>query len=65
MSAPAAVVDRILSTAAVCEMLGVGRSTLIRLRREDHFPKAIQLSSQRIGWRSADVSAWLDSRPEA
>ena len=65
MSAPAAVDDRILSTLAVCERLGVARSTLIRLRREDHFPKALQLGPQRIGWRSADITEWLNARPRA
>ena len=38
------------------------------LRRDilaGHFPKAVQIGPRAIGWRSADVRAWLDSRPDA
>src|SRR5438874_2615062 len=28
------------------------------------FPKAVRLSTGRIGWRSTDLEAWVRSRPE-
>ena len=66
MPAPAAVDDRILSTLAVCKRLGVGRTTVVNWRKDDPtFPRPLQLGPQRIGWRSADITAWLDARPTA
>ena len=57
--------SRILSAAAVCARLGVGRSTLVRWRKDPGFPRPLQLGPQRIGWHSTDVDAWIDARPEA
>ena len=65
MSEIVAVDDRLLSTADVCARLGVGRSTLIRWREDPDFPRPLQLGPQRIGWRSTEISRWIDGRPTA
>jgi len=41
------------------------RKHLLDLQRRDQFPKALQLSPNRIGWDSEAVRAWVASRPVA
>lgn len=52
----------ILRTDTVCERIGVSRMTLWRFTRSGDFPKAIQLSANRVGWDEAAVDAWIASR---
>jgi predicted DNA-binding transcriptional regulator AlpA len=39
------------------------RKHLIDMQREGKFPKARQLSPNRIGWDLREIEAWLASRP--
>jgi prophage regulatory protein len=38
----------------------LSRSTLWRLSREGRIPQPIQITPHRIGWREADITAWLN-----
>jgi len=48
----------------VRQRTGLGRSTIYRLIAEGRFPSSVQLSPRAVGWRKADVDAWLESRPK-
>lgn len=44
---------------------GLSTTTVWRYRQRGAFPEAIRLSDGTIGWRRADIAAWLDSRGRA
>lgn len=44
---------------------GLSEKTILRHRHAGDFPAPLQLSTQAIGWRRADVDAWLRSRTHA
>ena len=46
----------------VLDRTGLSRSTLYALIAKRAFPSPVKLSVRAVGWRSADVDAWLDSR---
>jgi prophage regulatory protein len=43
-------------------LLKVSRSTIDRWEKAGSFPKRIILGENSIGWRSTDISNWIDSR---
>ena len=47
---------------AVCEVTGLSRATIYRLLNRGEFPAKVQLSPRCVGWRVADVEAWLAER---
>lgn len=47
------------------ELLGVSRTTLWRLRKEDPtFPPAVRLGVGSVGFRGDDLRVWLRGREE-
>ncbi len=44
------------------QAVGLSSTTVWRLRRAGEFPRPIRLSVGRIGWRRADLEAWLSAR---
>ena len=54
----------ILRLPAVVEMTGISRSRIyVYMDREtDPFPRPIRLGPNSVGWRKAEVEAWLDTR---
>ncbi len=70
---PATIISRdkvlasnaLLKPAVVAKLLGVNPVTLWRMRRRGDFPPGIRLTygaTGRLGWRKADVLAWITSR---
>ena len=47
---------------AVCEVTGLSKATIYRLLNRGEFPPKVQLSPRCVGWRVADVEAWLAAR---
>ncbi|MGX0975927.1 prophage regulatory protein [Roseovarius sp. MBR-51] len=43
---------------------GLSRSTLYAMMAEGDFPKPIKLGKRAVGWREADIIAWLESRTQ-
>ncbi len=62
---PDPTLDRVLSDKQICAWFGIGRSTLWRLGKSDHFPKKIQISPGRKGRSERELSEWLEARKEA
>ena len=57
--------EKILRTKEVQGQTKLGRTTIWRLEREGRFPKRVQLSDRRVGWKASDVEEWVRSRPDA
>ena len=55
-------ISRILRRKQVEERIGLARSSLYALIAANQFPRPVQLSVRAVGWREADVNAWLESR---
>lgn len=47
---------------AVCEVTGLSKATIYRLLNRGEFPDRVRLSPRCVGWRVADVEAWLAAR---
>ena len=53
---------RFVGYAEVFDALGVSKSTLERMVRDECFPKPVQLAPNRVGWQVEVVTAWLADR---
>jgi predicted DNA-binding transcriptional regulator AlpA len=54
---------KVVRISALARILGVSTSTIHRMRRQDcHFPKPFRISIQAVGFDSAEVDAWIESR---
>ena len=47
---------------AVCEVTGLSKATIYRLLARREFPSRVQLSPRCVGWRVAEIDAWLAAR---
>ncbi len=47
---------------AVLEVTGLSKATIYRLLGRGEFPPRVQLSARCVGWRVADIDAWLEAR---
>ena len=47
---------------AVLVVTGLSKATIYRLLGRGEFPPRVQLSPRCVGWRVADVDAWLEAR---
>lgn len=53
----------VLRPKAACSYLGMGRTKLHELHETDPtFPRKIRFSTRCVGWRRADLDAWLEMR---
>ena len=57
--------NHLLSRQELQAMLGVSRSTLYMLMRNDGLPRPIRLGPQTNRWRRHEVENWLSERPIA
>ena len=57
----------ILRLREVVDLTTISKSRiyLLMAREEDAFPRPIKLGIRSVGWRKAEVEAWLDSRERA
>tara|TARA_Y100001972_G_scaffold106482_1_gene134919 strand:- start:227 stop:424 length:198 start_codon:yes stop_codon:yes gene_type:complete len=47
-----------LTLNQTCEVVNLSRSTIYRLEKKGLFPKRVQLSPQRKGYRTSDLKKW-------
>lgn len=52
----------LLSWTQVRARVPLSRGTVWALRRKGAFPKAVQISANRIAWRASDLNAWIAER---
>ena len=61
-----AIVSGFYRLNKMCELLGLGKTTIWDLSRHDpEFPKPVKLTSQCTAWRADEVQAWINSPPRA
>lgn len=53
-------VMKILRLKEVVELTGLSKATIYRYIKNERFPKQVQLSARAIGFRSSDISAWIE-----
>ncbi len=54
--------DRLLTEKDLAGWLGVSLPTLQRMRSKGGGPQFVRLSTRRVGYRRADIEAWLAER---
>lgn len=59
------MINRILRIDDVIAMTGLGRTTIYGMLKHGTFPKPVKLGARAVGWREADVGAWIDGLPES
>lgn len=56
--------NKLLPVAAVLALTGISRSSLYDLIGRGGFPRPVQITVRRVGWRASSVVEWIESRPE-
>lgn len=56
---------QIVRLPEVMAIVSLGRTSIHRGVKSGWFPAPIKLTQRAIGWRRADVIAWIDSRQKA
>lgn len=51
--------DEILREPKLLKMIGLSRSTVYRLEKENKFPKRIKISERAVGWLGSQVQLWI------
>ena len=57
--------NRLLKRRQVEEITGIGRSSIYRLMKSGEFPQRVKVGRNAVRWRESDITAWVESRPEA
>lgn len=55
---------RLLRFAAVQAKVGLSRTTLWRLERENLFPKRRRVGKNSVAWLESEIDEWIASRCE-
>ena len=48
-----------LTLKQTCEVVNLSRSTIYRMEKRGDFPKRVQLSPNRVGFRTSDLKKWV------
>lgn len=62
---PDNAIDRVMPWPEVARAVGLSRPQIWRLRRDGKFPAPLRLSTNRVGWKTSSIRAWIDSRAYA
>ena len=57
--------ERLLTRHEVEERVGLKRSSIYRLMRDDDFPEPIKVGIRAVRWLETEINSWLASRPRA
>jgi prophage regulatory protein len=53
---------RVMRWPEVHEKVGLARNTVWVMEKAGRFPHRIKISTNAMGWRSDEISQWLDDR---
>ena len=56
---------RILRLKQVMEKVGLGRSSIYLMMKENRFPQSIKLGLGSCGWSEAELDEWLNEKANA
>jgi len=59
MSETAAPPDRLIKLAEVMRRVGLGKTMVYRLIKEDRFPRPYKLSAFAARWSEQEIVAWI------
>lgn len=54
--------EKILRFPDVKRVTGLGRSTIYDFISKGVFPKPVKLGPRAVGWHSAEIAEWIESR---
>jgi prophage regulatory protein len=57
--------DRYVRLKELSTMLGIGRSTIYRLMKQNKFPKQIKLTERTSVWRLSVINQWIQEKENA
>ena len=57
--------DRLLRRREVERITGMSRSSIYRLMQSGGFPRPVRVGPSAVRWKESDITAWVESRPEA
>lgn len=57
--------DTIHPIASTTKITGLSKRTIYREMKEGRFPRPVQLSIRRVGWRESELNAWVEARKSA
>jgi prophage regulatory protein len=57
--------DRYIRIKELSMMLGIARSSIYRLMKEDKFPKQIKLTERTSVWRLSVIEQWVTDKEKA
>lgn len=49
----------------VMRVTGLSKTTVYKYLKRGTFPALVRLTDRAVGWRAADIQAWIASRPTA
>ena len=61
-NAERAATSRVVNIWAVCALTSLSRGTVYNYVKAGLFPRQVPLGRRRVGWREAEVLAWLENR---
>lgn len=51
---------KLVDIREVAAITGISRSTIYNLRKENKFPKPVNISTRRIAWHLRDIADWTE-----
>ena len=57
--------ERIHPIGEASKITGLSRRTIYREINAGRFPRPVQLSARRVGWRDTELQVWLETRKSA
>lgn len=57
--------ERIIPMKEVVRLTSCSARTIYRLLNNGGFPRPVQLSIRRVGWKESEVQAWVSERSAA
>lgn len=58
-----AMTKLVYSIGELRDVIGLAKWTVYDLIKKDQFPRPVQLSPGRVGWRATDIQRWIAERP--
>ena len=57
--------DRFIRMNELAPMLGLAKSSIYRLIKENKFPKQIKLTERTVVWRLSVINKWVEDKENA
>lgn len=56
---------QILRKDQVCQLTGLGKTSIYEMARAGQFPRPIELGARARGWLRAEIEQWIEERRQA